>query len=1506
MDKLWFKARRVISVLLVFAMLASITPVQAFAEDTAPVETAAADAMPEESVPSEPEQGGTEQAPAEAENNDDEQVTEEAAESPAPETDPTVPETAPEETVSDEAPAVTGEQPQEQPEEQPEEQSEEDSQPAAEVEEPTAAPEAEAAAEPEENTEADAQTDAAVTVPAEETAPAAPSVSLRTLEASAGNTAVSVTAELPADVQVVVTEMNGDSLGDDNMQALMEAVNSNDIREIEAYDITLADAQGNEYTLPEGQSASVTLSGIALPGEEGLTLYAAHLKADGSADRGTVNGSDVTFTVNSFSPFVVAAVGNARPAAAEEPAPEEPAADPEEAARAAEAGTYAAEASAYSGQSNYFTNSTTDLHVHIYYSKDGKNIQEILPGDTISLPEITEKTAKQDLVGIEFYIAVDEYFEYGMTTFTGIQAGDVYSIDHSSVARLSASFGLFNSRKYTVDFSQAISQAKKRGATYAFYYQDKGLSGGSVGSRTFAVTTNQKAEFAIVTYHNTQSQASQVYYYEENVPASLWSGTSTSLDWLSGENNTRLVGWSKTPGGSKVYDLSQKITPKENMDLYTVWEKATVTVTYDLNGGSWGDLNAPSDTPNKGEAYTISNQKPTRDGYVFQGWMIEGQETLYQPGQKIPAEQMLQDVRLTASWKNARSYTLTVTLSTESGTVLRQEEKTVGWDILDGYKEMAGYVLANTVLGTQFTGDSGVGEAVWTPTVSEETTTYQVAVTIGDHSAELVTVAYAANGGTGNLPEKVTLLRGDAYTVEPCDLTKTDHAFTGWLNSADHQTYNAADEDSKTIAHVDTDITLTAQWEQTVFHIRYQVSPEKSGTLTSYSEDVGVDAAARGSAARAEEGWRFVNWTDETGTEVETDATLTPGEVSADRVYMANFARQTEITVKASDLQKTYDGQAIDADNGVELTAGTLADGHSLQATTTVTPGVINVGQTGTHSISDLKVVDADGNDVSYLYHIAKETGTLTITPKTVTVTAENKSKTYGEADPELTAVVNGVLGEDTVEYTLRREEGTDVGSYTIHATGEKTQGNYQVTWVDGTFYITARPVTITARDAYKLAGAADPDYKAAFGAEVTNAAAGETLDFTIVRTNAGVEAAGQYPDVLAVLLEEDSAVNSNYDITTVNGNLTIFADEKGKADPETPTGETGDGIPDSFQTIFRYISAGNGTVTGQVYEVYTADNWQESWQTAAKPVVQPKAETEVSPADGYTFRNFTADRGGSWADVQAVRSMAATDLDTVFTANFTLRTDLSYTVRYLEDGTAGVLAGEKTVGGQAFGTTVTETAPDIAGYTLTSDKNPQSITIGTGENVITFYYKAVGEMTAVTVPTASPAPLTASAAASPAAPAATAPSPAPAPTAAPEEAGAEEEPEQIPDQETPLAPEAGAEESIGEEETPLAGSNNTWALLNLVLAVLTALGGVLLVLGYLLRRKRNAWRLASLVPAVAAVAAFLLTEDVSRTMAFADKWTMLMVILAVIQIVIAVLSMKDREEPEDDDRADA
>ena len=79
---------------------------------------------------------------------------------------------------------------------------------------------------------------------------------------------------------------------------------------------------------------------------------------------------------------------------------------------------------------------------------------------------------------------------------------------------------------------------------------------------------------------------------------------------------------------------------------------------------------------------------------------------------------------------------------------------------------------------------------------------------------------------------------------------------------------------------------------------------------------------------------------------------------------------------------------------------------------------------------------------------------TYQITPKSVTVTANNKSKVYGAEDPELTATVAGTLGDDKVDYTLSREAGENVGKYTITPSGKAEQGNYKVTYNEGEFEI--------------------------------------------------------------------------------------------------------------------------------------------------------------------------------------------------------------------------------------------------------------------------------------------------------------------------------------------------------------------------------------------------------------------------------------------------------------------
>ena len=70
----------------------------------------------------------------------------------------------------------------------------------------------------------------------------------------------------------------------------------------------------------------------------------------------------------------------------------------------------------------------------------------------------------------------------------------------------------------------------------------------------------------------------------------------------------------------------------------------------------------------------------------------------------------------------------------------------------------------------------------------------------------------------------------------------------------------------------------------------------------------------------------------------------------------------------------------------------------------------------------------------------------------------------------------------------------------------------------------------------------------------------------------------------------------------------------------------------------------------------------------------------------------------------------------------YTKRTDLSYTVNYYWNGTTQNVAESKTVNDQTFNASVTESPIEVDGYTAVSNDS-QNLTIGTGANVINFYY---------------------------------------------------------------------------------------------------------------------------------------------------------------------------------------
>src|SRR5690606_34242370 len=83
------------------------------------------------------------------------------------------------------------------------------------------------------------------------------------------------------------------------------------------------------------------------------------------------------------------------------------------------------------------------------------------------------------------------------------------------------------------------------------------------------------------------------------------------------------------------------------------------------------------------------------------------------------------------------------------------------------------------------------------------------------------------------------------------------------------------------------------------------------------------------------------------------------------------------------------------------------------------------------------------------------------VTPRAVTVTADDRSKVSGTADPELTyTAAPALVGSDAFTGGLARDAGEGPGDYAITQGTLAAGSNYTVTFVGGTLTIT--PATIT------------------------------------------------------------------------------------------------------------------------------------------------------------------------------------------------------------------------------------------------------------------------------------------------------------------------------------------------------------------------------------------------------------------------------------------------------------
>ena len=184
------------------------------------------------------------------------------------------------------------------------------------------------------------------------------------------------------------------------------------------------------------------------------------------------------------------------------------------------------------------------------------------------------------------------------------------------------------------------------------------------------------------------------------------------------------------------------------------------------------------------------------------------------------------------------------------------------------------------------------------------------------------------------------------------------------------------------------------------------------------------------------------------------------------------------LSLETSGGEKMYDGGALTAES-YTVTGGTLAGGQNIIATDWT--ALTRAGSA--ENTVDFRIL-AGEEDVTANYDISVTCGTLTVTPRPVTITTDSPTKVYdglaaqpyGSTEHGFTIGGEGVVeGEDygmlwTGSATLVSDTGNEnTGTFTVSSSGEDVTDCYDITYVFGTFTITKRPITLTSADAEKV-----------------------------------------------------------------------------------------------------------------------------------------------------------------------------------------------------------------------------------------------------------------------------------------------------------------------------------------------------------------------------------------------------------------------------------------------------
>ena len=456
------------------------------------------------------------------------------------------------------------------------------------------------------------------------------------------------------------------------------------------------------------------------------------------------------------------------------------------------------------------------------------------------------------------------------------------------------------------------------------------------------------------------------------------------------------------------------------------------------------------------------------------------------------------------------------------------------------------------------------------------------------HKDETYTVTYKGTEvAAGTDGKTFTLPNGDVLTI-----TATA---AGVTNVSD----NAADNNTFTYVVKRGDVVTTGNYKNVVINIGDLVIAPKEVTITANDAEKPYDGTPLTqplfTASPLEEGDEHVfavtMTADSTITDVGTQpnviatvdgVAVTTGQQTAIGNYLVTTVNgtleitkdQAEIVISSASNEWTYDGENHTDETYTVTYNGEVIEPEEDGVTFILPNGDVIVITPTAEGVTDVADNAEDNNTFTYTVmrgdvdtsgnyeNLTADPGTLTIDPRPVTVIADDKTKVYGTADPELTATEDGVVEGDTLEYELYRDRGENVGSYNISftyptdnepqpagwfqklfrafepQTQTVVQGNYEIKFVDGEFDITPMPLTITAAS----------DEKVYDGTPLTNSnytatalAEGDTLtSVTVTGSQTEVGSSPNTPSDAKITNAAGEDMTGNYDITYVKGALVV------------------------------------------------------------------------------------------------------------------------------------------------------------------------------------------------------------------------------------------------------------------------------------------------------------------------------------------------------------------------------